>query len=63
MHNPDSPLLNWWFNDGDLAKVVNEQSYWFAKKLINDWEIKVTKNMSDEEVKTLKALLFKVVEP
>ncbi len=63
MHNPDSPLLNWWFNDGDLVKVVNEQSYWFAKKLINDWEIKVTKNMSDEEVKTLKALLFKVVEP
>ena len=32
-------------------------------KLINGWEIKVTKNMSDEEVKMLKSLLFKVVEP
>ena len=32
-------------------------------KLINDWEMKVTKNMSDEEVKMLKSLLFKVVEP
>ena len=31
-------------------------------KLINGWEIKVTKNMSDEEVKMLKSLLFKVVE-
>lgn len=30
-------------------------------KLINGWEIKVTKNMSDEEVKMLKSLLFKVV--
>ena len=32
-------------------------------ELINCWEMKVTKNMSDEEVKTLKYLLFKVVEP
>ena len=32
-------------------------------ELINGWEMKVTKNMSDEEVKVLKSLLFKVVEP
>ena len=31
-------------------------------ELINSWEMKVTKNMSDDEVKMLKRLLFKVVE-
>ena len=31
-------------------------------ELINGWEMKVTKNMSDDEVKMLKKLLFKVVE-
>lgn len=30
-------------------------------KLIDNWEIKVTSNMSSEEVKLLKRLLFKVV--
>ncbi len=30
-------------------------------KIINDWEIKVTSNMTKEEVKLLKSLLFKVV--
>ena len=32
-------------------------------ELINDWEIKVTSNMNDEEIRLLKSLLFKVVEP
>ena len=32
-------------------------------EIINDWEIKVTSNMTKEEVKLLKSLLFKVVEP
>ena len=31
-------------------------------ELINSWEMKVKKNMSDDEVKMLKRLLFKVVE-
>ena len=30
-------------------------------EIINDWEIKVTSNMTKEEVKLLKSLLFKVV--
>jgi DNA-binding MarR family transcriptional regulator len=30
-------------------------------RLIDDWEIKVTSDMSDDEVKLLKRLLFKVV--
>ncbi len=32
-------------------------------ELIKDWEIKVTSKMTDDEVKLLKRLLFKVVEP
>ena len=32
-------------------------------KLIDDWEINVTSKMSDSEVKLLKRLLYKVVEP
>lgn len=32
-------------------------------KLIENWESKVTSNMTDEEIKLLKRLLFKVVEP
>ena len=30
-------------------------------EFINNWEIKVTSNMSEDEVKLLKSLLFKVV--
>lgn len=32
-------------------------------KLIDDWEINVTSKMTDSEVKLLKRLLYKVVEP
>ena len=32
-------------------------------KLIDNWEIRITSNMSDDEIKLLKSLLFKVVEP
>lgn len=32
-------------------------------KLIDDWEINVTSKMTDSEVKILKRLLYKVVEP
>lgn len=31
-------------------------------RMINNWEIKVTNNLTEEEVKTLKKLLFKIIE-